>query len=279
MKAAVTYKAWAAFVAVTAVCQAGLGDFPADFFRFPVNAAVLLLWAVGLYVACTERRDWAVTRLLLAPHSTYALLAAFLAACLVQGFCSQRLTATWWFVGITAALLSHLLCATVRGARAGRPRRVRFLLVHAGVLLAVGGGFWGAPDTQTVRMALVPGQTERRAVSPEGRVAHMSRGLQLIRFRTETYPDGSPKRYEADIRTDDGAELTLAVNRPYALTWKDRLYLMATTPRYCVVEWVSQPWMYVQAAGILLLAAGCVLLFVQGAGRKRKEETQDDDMG
>lgn len=267
-KSGIYMMVWIAYIAAACLCQALFGGFPVDAFAFPVNVAVMLLWAVGSWVVWRERKPAWLAALLLSPQTTLVLLAAFVAVCLVQGFCGDRLSSAWWFVAVVAALLTHLLFVTLRGVRRGRSRLVRFALIHLGLLLALGGGFWGAPDTHQWRMAVREDEPTREAVDGEGRMAYMGHELRLERFSTETYPDGTPKSHVAEIEIDGGGKATLAVNHPYALSWRDDLYLMGSTPHYCIVAWVSQPWKYVQCAGVWMLMAGAVLLFVQGVGRK-----------
>ena len=54
MRKGSVYIIWAAYFIAAAVCQAVWGDFPSAFFEFPVNAAVLLLWAVSAWLLYRE---------------------------------------------------------------------------------------------------------------------------------------------------------------------------------------------------------------------------------
>lgn len=275
MKASAVYRVWGGYVLVAAVAQWLLGPFPVDWFAFPVGAAVMLLWGVAGWVLCAERRPARLAALLLSPHTTLALLGALVAAAMVQGLTAFGVTTTWWFVAIMLALLTHLLLITVRGIRRFlRPHGWRFALIHVGVLLALGAGFWGAADTHTWRLALTDGRSVRQAVDRHGRLAYMPHTLTLRDFQTEHYADGSPRSHRAVVQIDQAGCAVLQVNHPYRLSWKDHLYLMGTGPDYCVVEWVSQPWQVVQQAGIGMLMAGVVLLFAQGVGRRQTSKNK-----
>ena len=262
------YVAWVVYLVVACLCQALFGRFPADAFAFPVNVAIMLLWVIASWVVYRERKPAWLATLLLSPQTTFILLAAFVAVSLIQGFHSTGLSSAWWLVAVIAALLTHLLFVTMRGTRRDRSRLARFLLIHFGVLLAIGGGFWGAPDTRQWRMAVGEKNPTCEAIDSKGRVTYLDHELRLKHFNTELYPDGTPKSHAAKIVIDGKDEATLTVNHPYALSWKDDLYLMGATPQYCIIGWVSQPWKYVQWVGVWMIMAGAVLLFVQGAGHK-----------
>ena len=74
----------------------------------------------------------------------------------------------------------------------------------------------------------------------------------------------------------DDKLVTLKVNHPYARTISEKIYLVSfsTTPqgeRYAIVEIVYEPWQWLSAAGIIMLIAGAMLLFVQGPRNLRIE--------
>ena len=276
---------WTVYIALACGCQYFFGDFPSSFFAFPVNIAVMLLWLAVLWVLFKEKRDSAVSSVLLSFHTTVILLFAFLAACLVQGFSSVKLTGTWWFTAIVFALLSHLFMVIIRGSIRPRPFRARFLLNHAGLFLALAGGLFGSPDTQRWRTIVKLAEPVTEAVDTDGNLIRMPYRLQLTGFCVDSYRDGRPGNYEVTLTADDGTDIVLKVNHPYCLSWKDDLYLAGikdvTDSGYgpvagsCIVEIVRQPWKYAQMAGILMLAAGAALLFIQGPAGRPRRRTDD----
>ena len=61
----------------------------------------------------------------------------------------------------------------------------------------------------------------------------------------------------------------LFVNHPYDRTLSEKIYLVSfgktlMGETYAVIEIVKEPWQWLSAAGIIMLIAGAVLLFVQG---------------
>ena len=163
----------------------------------------MLLWLAVLWVLFKEKRDSAVSSVLLSFHTTVILLSAFLAACLVQGFSSVKLTGTWWFTAIVFALLSHLFMVIIRGSIRPRPFRARFLLNHAGLFLALAGGLFGSPDTQRWRTIVKLAEPVTEAVDTDGNLIRMPYRLQLTGFCVDSYRDGRPGNYEVTLTAQD----------------------------------------------------------------------------
>ena len=279
-----TYIFWSAYVCIMAACQAIFGDFPADFFAFPVNLAVMLLWMAVLWVLFREKPGSAAVRLLLSAQSTFILIAAFLACCLIQGFSPARLTGSWWFVSVTFALLTHLFMVLLRGVSRPRPHRIRFLLNHCGLFLAIAGGFFGSPDLRQWKTVLSGTETVSEAVDRHGNVTDTGYGMRLSRLHVDEYENGVPMNYEAAISVGEQSGIVLRVNHPYRLSWMDDLYLTGITDYgrdgagtgSCIVEIVRQPWKYAEWTGILMLISGAVLLFLQGPAGRRDRRTVPD---
>ncbi|MBQ2240352.1 MAG: hypothetical protein II322_05970, partial [Alistipes sp.] len=49
-------------------------------------------------------------------------------------------------------------------------------------------------------------------------------------------------------------------------TFGEKIYLVSIDPQgaYCVVEIVREPWQWASLAGIVMLLAGAVMLFIRG---------------
>ena len=277
MRKGSVYIIWAAYFIAAAVCQAVWGDFPSAFFEFPVNAAVLLLWAVSAWLLYREGRNSTAAAFLLSPHTTATVLAVFTAVCLIQGFSHSRLSGTWWFVAAVFALLTHLLLVLLRGSDHRRPFRLRFILNHAGLLLALAGGFFGSPDTREWKTAVNLAGPSREAVDRQGNLSSLDYDLQLAGFYIDTYGNGTARSYEASVIVDGCRTAVLKVNKPYRLSWKDDLYLSGFSPAgeddcdmagNCILQVVRHPWKYAEISGILMMLAGCLLLFLQGPAGK-----------
>lgn len=277
-------KVWGVYFGVALLCQLLLPDFPTAFFAFPVNIALVLLAAVGLWVLMKERPSSPMVRLWASPFSTTVLLSLLAASCLCLGLTSRPSPSSWWFFFLLTALFLHLLMAFYAGASRKRPHRLRFILIHGGLLLALLGGFAGVPDTSEWRLPVGKELPTRQAYTPQYGEIRLPHSLQLKKFDVTYYSNGMPRDFRAHLLLDDTEDITLSVNHPYTLSPGNDLYLVdydhAPEPRFCILQLVRQPWKYVQSAGIWLLLAGCVLLFAQGlpsgmALRERKSRKED----
>ena len=277
MKAKTAYLSWSIYGASALACQLLLPAFPTAFFAFPVNAALVLLLLAGMWILFKEKRtDLAAIRLLLMPQTTFILLGLLFATALCTGLTGRPSPESWWYVWWMAALIVHLYAVLLRGVLRPRPRRLRFALVHGGLLLALIGGFAGSPDTQEWRLAVDAEAPTVQAINAESGKIRLKHALQLKKFEAEYYANGAPQSYKATLTTDEPKDIVIEVNRPYPLTWTDDLYLVdyehAPAPRYCILQLVRQPWKQVQAAGIWLLLAGSILIFAQGMPRTTRRK-------
>lgn len=262
------YKVWGVYFGVTLVCQWLLPPFPKDFFAFPVNAALVLLAVAGGWIWRKEKPASRAVRLLASPYTTFVLLGVLAVSCLCLGLTSCPSPSSWWFFFLLTALSLHLLMVFYAGAFRRRAYRLRFILVHGGLLLALLGGFAGAPDATECRLLVDRAQPTRLAYNAQNERVLLPHSLQLQDFKVTYYPNGLPQDYEVRLLLDEKKDIVLAVNHPYSLSPGDDLYLVdydhGAEPRFCIVQRVRQPWKYVEEAGIWMLVAGCLLLFAQG---------------
>lgn len=273
---------WGAYVAAAVICQVLFGDFPAQFFVFPVNAAAMLLWMAVLWVLYREKRGSAAVRLLLARETTLTLIGIFIAACLIQGFCASELTGSWWFIAVLFAFLSHIFLVLLRGMSHPRPFRLRFFLNHAGLFIALAGGMFGSPDTKDWRTVAGFDGPVREAVDIAGHRTALDCDFQLVDWDVESYDNGAPKSYEAEVRIDGKKDIVLKVNHPYRLSWRDDLYLSGLNEGGCVLQVVRHPWKYAEFLGVAMLLAGAFLVFLQGpagaSGSRTRKEAHEQDV-
>ena len=279
MKSRRIYLQWAVYFGAALVCQLLFHDFPRDFFAFPVNAACVLLCCVVLWIVCREKPQSWFSELLSAPQSTCLVVFAFFLSCLALGLGFGPQADSWWFVMVLAALLAVLLYTVFRGVSRRRVR-IRFLLIHVGLFVALLGGFAGSADTQQWRVMVPRDVSVNEAFDAEGGKKTLSWSFLLESFMIEYHEDGVPRDFEA-VLDMDGKQVRVKVNHPYRLSAADELYLVdyehvtaGEQAGYCILEIVHQPWKYLQWAGIWMLVAGSVLLFIQGiplAAKDRKE--------
>ena len=254
--------------------QAFAGYFPAEAFAFPINAAVLFAALAGLWVLWREKPGGAVCRWLASGNASIALIAAFLICCLILGMKMQHADAvsfpgfgnvrrTWWFILISIALMANLFVVILSRRKKG----IRFILNHIGVLVALIGCFFGAPD-HTVSRAIVSGEAVHEAVGENGEIVPLPAAMKLDGFNVELDQRGNVRNYMALIDVD-GKKVELRVNHPYRISISEDVYLTSydrdnLEPQYCIVELVRQPWKYLIWAGIVMMMAGGILMFARG---------------
>ena len=254
--------------------QAFAGYFPAEAFAFPINAAVLFAALAGLWVLWREKPGGAVCRWLASGNASIALIAAFLICCLILGMKMQHADAvsfpgfgnvrrTWWFILISIALMANLFVVILSRRKKG----IRFILNHIGVLVALIGCFFGAPD-HTVSRAIVSGEAVHEAVGENGEIVPLPAAMKLDGFNVELDQRGNVRNYMALIDVD-GKKVELRVNHPYRISISEDVYLTSydrdnLEPQYCIVEVVRQPWKYLIWAGIVMMMAGGILMFARG---------------
>ena len=254
--------------------QAFAGYFPAEAFAFPINAAVLFAALAGLWVLWREKPGGAVCRWLASGNASIALIAAFLICCLILGMKMQHADAvsfpgfgnvrrTWWFILISIALMANLFVVILSRRKKG----IRFILKHIGVLVALIGCFFGAPD-HTVSRAIVSGEAVHEAVGENGEIVPLPAAMKLDGFNVELDQRGNVRNYMALIDVD-GKKVELRVNHPYRISISEDVYLTSydrdnPEPQYCIVEVVRQPWKYLIWAGIVMMMAGGILMFARG---------------
>ena len=256
-------------------------SFPADFFAFPLNLIFMVIWVVGCSMLWKHCRKSLLVRFLLAPAATFISIGLFLVLCLVVGFTGWRWLAGSWFSFVITLLLQTVLLfvimrgwrrQTATGARLGSIRW-RFLLLHVGLLTVVGSSFWGAPDNQTMRMKAYAGVPCNEAYFMDGRQTWLPYDIVLEDFDVQEYPGGVPSAFRAEVVVD-GVSATIEVNDPYTRAFGEDVYLVgydaAAGPEssYCILEIVREPWKYITVAGVVMLLAGAVLLFIGGPSKR-----------
>lgn len=232
-------------------------------FAFPSGLALGAAVVALLYVV--ERR-WGRCKAVERARSPHAacMLLGLTAAYVVAGGLLPALadfSSSWPFVTLLSALEMHLALVIIHRLRSFHFRRdLAFILVHAGLWLALFSGMAGAADTRKTDIFVT--------VQPAGR------SPRLLSFDIDRNPaDGSPIQYSATV-VMDGDTIGIAVNSPYSASIADDIYLvdfdtdMATGEvTYCVLQNVHQPWKYPLLAGIVMLLTGTLALTL----RKRKE--------
>ncbi len=254
------------FLIIALVLQFLTGDFPVSFFSFPLNLILALLWGGSMSWLWKSRRKSLFVTYMLSRQATVLAISGLLIYCLVIGFTGIRsLVNSWIFVFLLFFFQTVLLFVLFRGWRQ--------FIHHIGLLITVSAAFWGAPDSETSGLRAVKGAPVREAYHMDGTASWLKYDIVLKDFRTETYENGVPSMYEADM-VIDGADVTLKVNHPYARSFGEDIYLTGTGDgeNYCILQIVREPWKYGAVVGMILMLAGALLLFIEGPRKRRTTE-------
>ena len=267
----------AAVAVVTLIFEAWIGPFPVELFRFPLNVLTMALWLLALGYLYRNRTTSTTAQLLLSREATYLSLFILATTGIALGLEFKPSTDAWPVVIGLLFVLSHTVLVVLRGWRNGNGIRWRFTITHLGLLLALGAGFWGAPDREQLRVAATSEPTNE-AFTMSGVLRTLPYDIALADSRIELSATGSPMLYEATIRVE-GQNHTLRVNHPYDRTIAEKIYLISfgtttTGERYAIIEIVREPWQWITASGIVMLIAGAVLLFARGPRRKYNDDNQ-----
>lgn len=243
---------------------------------FPVNLILALSWVYLMFFLFRNCRKSVFVRFLLSPGATFLSIGLFLLYCIIIGVTGRReLIHTWVFVLIMLLLQSVLLSVILRGwrektatgARLGS-LRWRFLFLHVGLLIAISSAFWGAPDSESCRVKAWMGEPVSEAFRQDGKSVWLKYDMLLEDFTLSYGPDGKPSDYAAKVKVD-GEDVVLRVNHPYARSFGEDIYLSgydqsACEVQYCILEIVREPWKYTALAGVILMLAGALMLFIGG---------------
>ena len=244
-----------------------IAPFPMVFFRFPMNIIMMALWLYGVVELYRRGAKSVVARYLLSVSATVTSIFVLAVGCIVMGLQRRPATDSYLFLMAILFALTQLTMVTLRGWRNSSGVRWLFLLCHAGLLLVLAAGFWGAPDKDVMRMR-VTAEPSREMLYENGSRGVVDYTLALKDLRVEYYSNGTPSSYEADIEVADRV-VTLSVNHPYRVSMGEHIYLTSVDEKgsTCIVQLVRQPWQKITLAGIVMLIAGAVLMFLRGPRR------------
>lgn len=111
-----------------------------------------------------------------------------------------------------ALVLANLASSTARRLFLWRVAEVRFVLLHAGLMVAIGAALVGGSQLERVRVPLEEGAAESRVGVLDGRRYELPFGIRLRGFRLETFPPtfalaSAPEDPKENWRVAPGAEL------------------------------------------------------------------------
>lgn len=249
------------------VLDVTVGNFPYHIFAFPLNILTIILWLILIVRAYRNRTSSRLAQLMLSRGATWLALSLMALIGIVLGLQRVPATTSWCVVVAILFVLTHLSFVILRGWRNRDGIRLRFILTHLGLWLALGAGFWGAPDREQLRVA-VDGNAASEAYTMEGAVRRLPYELRLVELAVERNDEGVATNYEARVAIDDN-EVVLRVNHPYDYSLSEKIYLASVSKDvdggdYAIIEIVDEPWQWLSAVGIVMLILGGVLLFIRG---------------
>ncbi len=259
----------AIIVAIALLLQSTVGDIPLAIFAFPLNITIIVLWLAIVGVLYKNRSNLAVAKSLLSIRATWLSLGSMVATGIYFGLEREPSSTSWLVVAGILFTLTHLLLITLRGWRTPGGIRWRFTLLHVGLIVALGAGFWGAPDREQLRMALVENKPTETAYHINGTATRLDHAITLRSLNAEYNESGIPTYFDATLEIENES-VTLRVNHPYNKTLSEKIYLVSVGQSpdngspYCVVEIVREPWQWLSLAGIVMLLASAVMLFIRG---------------
>ena len=243
------------------VLDVTVGSFPYHIFAFPLNILTLVLWLLLIVRAYRNRKGSIFAQFMLSRTATWVSLSIMALIGIVLGLQRTPASTSWCVVVGLLFVLTHLAFVALRGWRNRDGIRLRFILTHLGLWLALGAGFWGAPDREQLRVA-VGGDATAEAYTMKGALRRLPYELRLVELTAE------PTHYMARVAID-GDEVLLRVNHPYNYSLSEKIYLAsvgsdADGGDYAIIEIVEEPWQWLSMAGIVMLILGGVLLFIRG---------------
>ena len=269
--------------------QLSVGPVVWNSFTWPANGIVLAgFLAIIALVYILRKKVYAFqfisTYQAAIPAMVYAVVLT-----IIMGLTRQQVNGTWLnnMLSFWPFVLIYVYIAVILGVvtlkrlcllRFHRNiRNIAFLLYHLGLFLALTMATLGNADMQRVKMICGVGEPEWRALEQNGAIKEMPIAIELKKFIMETSDNGSPKRFASEIqiltKSGKNIETTIDVNKPYEVDgWKIYQYgydtQMGADSQISILELVSDPWLPFVYAGIYMMLAGAVCMFIFGGKKK-----------
>ena len=89
------------YLALSLLLQLFLGNFPVNFFAFPLNLILAMIWYGLMFRLFLRKRNSIFVRFMLSPGATFWSIFLFIDACVVIGLTGTRtMTTSWVFIAI-----------------------------------------------------------------------------------------------------------------------------------------------------------------------------------
>ena len=267
--------------------ELSVGPVVWDAFRWPVNGMVLAGFLMLIFVISLLRKKVYAFQFIGTNKAAIPALVDAVVLTIMMGLTRQTVDGVWLnnMLSFWPFVLIYVYIAVILGQIILRrllhfqwKRDVPFMLNHLGLFLAMTTATLGNADMQRLKMIMVKGEPEWRALSSQQQVVEMPLAIELKDFIMETYDDGSPRRFASDIqiltKTGKNIHTTVEVNKPVEVDgWKIYQYgydtQMGARSQTSILELVSDPWLPLVYTGIYMMLGGAVCMFVFGNKRRR----------
>lgn len=194
------------FLSLTGLIVSFLIGFKSELWAFPLNILVLILIVTQAVILSVYYRKTTIYRILVHPHTTLGLITGVLLLLLIPGFIPQlniygfkndlsvfdiftkTLTSSFSFALNILCLIFLLVLVILKKKPKINLRYISFQCNHAGLLLALSAGFFGASDKIEYKVLLEPETLTQTGFSVKGQPVRLPFSLMLNDFTVEKYP-------------------------------------------------------------------------------------------
>lgn len=225
---------------------------------FPLSAILAVVYVIALALFW-ERLRKPLLRSLTPLRASVVMMLLVMLTQVLEGTWSMPLHRSWPFA-LLLLLVMFVLGATAVGDFRRKVWSTSFLS-HAGLLLVLWAGFFGAPDVQDAQMIASKERSAHLAYGKGGEYVLVPFEVQLKDFCVDYY-EGSqmPKQYTSTLLVD-GEEMKTSVNHPCSHNgWLFYQYdYDHSAHRYSVIKLVRDPWLPFVYLGMAMLVLGAIL--------------------
>ncbi len=283
----------AGLITVGLMLEMSVGPVVWDVFAWPVNMVVMTVFVTMIVAMFLLRSRVYAFRYLATYQAAIPTMCYAVVLTIIMGLTRQSVNGQWLNNMLTfwPFVLIYVFMAVIVGLvvlkeasllRNFKLHHVMVLMFHLGLFLTMTTATLGNADMQRLKMYTAKGEPEWRAMDQQRKIVELPLAIELQQFVMETYDDGSPKRYASDIHilTKSGKNIhtTVDVNKPVEVDgWKIYQYgydeAMGAQSRISIFELVSDPWLPYVYAGIYMMLAAALLMFITGVQRAPEQNT------
>lgn len=233
------------------------------FLDFPFSALLAISFLVIIAALNFYVRESLFVRILGSLRTARLILGMGVLMLIIEGTWSVPLHRSYFFTLYILTLLLSL-GTTIINAFKKKECKATFILSHLGLFIIIWASYFGTPDVSRTKMVVSQGETVNRAYNRNGQLVPVPFDVTLQNFSIDYYPSSKqPRQYTSHLIVN-GLPKDVAVNSPcyiqgYTLFQDsyDRRF-----GRYTVIQIVHDPWLPFIYIGMILLAAGSIMLLL-----------------